>query len=106
MHTMSVDDTGNIYANELNNLNDIVNSEFTSLNSCFKANKLTVNIHKTNFILFNLCSKHVNVENLKLPTDNNLVMQVSNVTFWVSILMSIYHRNIISTILYLSCPET
>ena len=41
-----------------NNLNDIVNSELTSLKSWFKANELTLNTHKTNVILFNPYHKH------------------------------------------------
>ena len=53
LHTVFANDTSIFYANDyLNNLN-IVNSELSSLNAWFKANKLLLNIRKTDNTLFN-----------------------------------------------------
>ena len=80
---MFADDTSIFYTNDdLNNLNDTLNSELTSLNSWFKANKLSLNIFKTNVILFNPHPKHVSMDNLKLCINNNPVKQVLHAKYF------------------------
>ena len=80
LHSLCADDTSIFYANyDFNFLNDAVGSELTPLNLWFKANKLSLNMHKTNFVLLNPYRKHFSVYNFKLCIDGNPAMPVSHV---------------------------
>ena len=80
--TIFADDTSIFYGNNnLNNLRNIIISELTSLNSWCKSNKLSLNIRKPTFILFELYHRLVSVDDLKHHINNNPVMQVTNVKF-------------------------
>ena len=61
LYALFADNTSNFYAKDcINNQNYIVIPELTSLNSWFKAYRLSFEIYKTNFIWFNPY-KHVSI---------------------------------------------
>ena len=81
---MSAEDTNTFSANDdLNNLNDDVNSEVTSLISWFKANKLSLNIHKSKIILFKHYLENVSAGILKIHINSNTTLQVTLLNFHI-----------------------
>ena len=65
--------------NDLSRLNQNINSELDKLADWFKANKLTVNLKKSNCIIFRLRQKKVGVIDLEL--NNVKISQVKEVMF-------------------------
>ena len=63
---------------DLDNLKDIFYSELAVLISWFRANKLSLRIHKPSFILFNPYRKRFSVNNLIHNIINSPVMQVTH----------------------------
>ena len=64
-----------ISGNNLNNLIDMLNTELISLNSWFKANKLSLNTNKSCFMIFQRSRIKPNVIN-KVVIDNHELTQV------------------------------
>ena len=68
------------------NINELFvngNNELQKISKWFKLNKLSLNIKKTNFILFSNKDKIINTENLNVLIDNIVIDQVHNTKFWV-----------------------
>ena len=56
-----------------------VNNELSKLNEWFSINKLSLNVKKTNFMVFG--NKHIN-EALKIRINNEYNVKVSETKFW------------------------
>ena len=79
---MFADDTNLIISDSnLQRLITTINIELSHISSWFKANKLSLNIKKTNYIIFK--NKHSNrkYENINISIDNNEIERVSNTKF-------------------------
>jgi len=78
---MFADDT-NLFASDscLTNLTDKVNTELVKISTWFKVNKLSLNIKKTKFILFQSRNKTV-PSNLVIKIDNAIIEQVTKIKF-------------------------
>jgi len=79
---MFADDTNLIISDSnLQRLITTVNLELSHISSWFKANKLSLNIKKTNYIIFK--NKHSNrkYENINIIIDDNVIDRVSNTKF-------------------------
>ena len=64
------DDTNILYSDaNVNNLNNVVNSELDKLNIWFIINKLSLNVSKTNYILFDNRKVHSDVLDIKIHND-------------------------------------
>ena len=64
------DDTNILYSDaNINNLNNVVNSELDKLNTWFIINKLSLNVSKTNYILFGNRKVHADLD-IKIHNDN------------------------------------
>ena len=76
---MFADDTNTFLSNKnLNFLEASANREIDKLTSWFRANKLSLNIPKTNFIIFGNCK---NKDTFQLKIDNISINRVTNTTF-------------------------
>ena len=66
------DDTKNVYsASNIDDVNNVVNNELKQLGLWFRANKLSLNVNKTNFLMFN---------NTKQPrTEVHIVLNGTNI---------------------------
>ena len=75
------DDTTILFSsNSLDNLNLIINKELISVNEWIKANKLSLNISKTNFIIFK--KKLQSPQNFVIVTiENTIIKQVTSTKF-------------------------
>ena len=77
------DDTSIFYSHpDLQQLQNTLNNELNNVSNWFKANRLSLNVSKTNYITF--CSKNVcirNLDNLLLKMDDNLLTKVDCVNF-------------------------
>lgn len=62
------DTTVYLSANNINNLIDMIKADLTQLADWFYANKLSLNVTKTNFMVFcpNNCNKYPNITKIKL----------------------------------------
>ena len=79
---MFADDTNVFYSNsDLVQLNYIVNIEVKKLLLWFKANKLTINVNKTNFILFCGKGKQFDPKKVNIVLDDIPINQVSSTKF-------------------------
>ena len=58
-----------------------VNDELKKISLWFKLNKLSLNIKKTNFILFGQKNKIINISNLNIKIDDVIIEQVENTKF-------------------------
>jgi hypothetical protein len=75
------DDTNIFFSSKsVTNFEDIVNSELLRLSEWFRANKLSLNINKTHFILFGNKSKAC-LENLCIKIEGRAIEKVSNTKF-------------------------
>ena len=81
-YIMHADDATLIYTQpKLNNVEDNVNNELRCISNWFKANKLLLNLKKTNFFVFNNnCRDMSTLENISLAFDSFPVSKV-NVNF-------------------------
>ena len=81
---MFADDT-NVFMsnNSLTELVEKLNAELEKVDKWFKANKLSLNLEKTNYILF--CSKHKTIfshdHKLSVNIDNQSITRVSSAKF-------------------------
>jgi hypothetical protein len=64
------DTTLQLNSSDVQNLFNTANSELSKVAEWFRANKLTLNLSKTKYILFKQPSQHVDFSNLKLGIDN------------------------------------
>jgi hypothetical protein len=79
---MFADDTNIICSNkDPEMLENILNKELDSISNWFKLNKLSLNIDKTNFIIFK--NKHSNLKNnnIKFSIDDKTISQVKTTKF-------------------------
>uniref|UniRef100_A0A3P9JDB1 Reverse transcriptase domain-containing protein n=1 Tax=Oryzias latipes TaxID=8090 RepID=A0A3P9JDB1_ORYLA len=75
------DDTSVFYSHkDLDTLNNVVNDELDKISTWFKANKLSLNIKKTHFLLFGLKSNAMDFS-FKIQIDNIPIKNVSCVRF-------------------------
>ena len=73
------DDTNFLYSHkDLNELLEIVNRELEKITHWFKANKFSLNIEKTSYLLFGKSSHEISSS---VKIDNNIIMRVYDVTF-------------------------
>ena len=73
------DDTNILYSDaNVNNLNIVVNSELDKLNTRFIINKLSLNVSKTNYILFGNRKVH---SDLDIKIHNDKITRVSEIKF-------------------------
>ena len=73
------DDTNILYSDaNVNNLNNVVNSELDKLNTRFIINKLSLNVSKTNYILFGNRKVH---SDLDIKIHNDKITRVSETKF-------------------------
>ena len=73
------DDTNIIYPDAyVKNLNNVVNTELVKLNTWFIINKLSLNVSKTNYILFGNRKVH---SDLDIKIYNNKITRVSETKF-------------------------
>ena len=76
------DDTNIFYASKnYSDLMNIVNSELCKLSEWFKANKLSLNIKKTHYIMFGNKSKACFDSNFHIVIENNTLERVSSTKF-------------------------
>ena len=76
------DDTNLFYScNNLPDLYSIVNCELSKLSEWFCVNKLSLNVKKTNYIIFGNKKKVVNYDHLKLEQDGKVIDQVYETKF-------------------------
>ena len=79
--TLFADDTNIFYKNKsLNQLLSIANDELTKLSLWFKANKLSLNISKTTYMLFSNRKSIVN-EAINVKIDENIIDRVRECKF-------------------------
>jgi hypothetical protein len=79
---MFADDTNLFFKHEnLNTLYTIVNNELMRISKWFKLNKLSLNIKKTNFILFRNNNKKIAISNLSIKIDDVIIEQVIKTKF-------------------------
>ena len=79
---MFADDTNIIYSHkDFKTLISIVNFELYKVSEWFRANKLSLNVKKTNFILFGHKRVPIDYDNYALVIDNNKLEQVSHTKF-------------------------
>ena len=79
--TLFADDTNTFNKNtSLNQLFTITNSELTKLSVWFKANKLSLNISKTNYMLFSN-RKYIKSDAIDLKIDKSIINRVSECKF-------------------------
>ena len=73
------DDTNILYSDaNVKNLNNVVNTELDKLNTWFIINKLSLNVSKTNYILFGNRKVH---SDLDIKIHNNKITRVSETKF-------------------------
>ena len=65
-------------SNYLTDLFSVANSELDKASVWFKANKLTLNVSKTKFILFRSKNMHVEFKNLKLNIGNEEILRIGS----------------------------
>src|SRR6218665_2071743 len=74
-----VDDTNVFYSHRsLDHLMDLVNSELAAIANWFRANKLSLNVSKTNFIIFHSNRKSIPNQRLTFSIDNKAILQVKS----------------------------
>lgn len=66
---------------DLKLLEDTVNQELFKLSTWFKANKLSLNLKKTKYIIFTARNKHCSKDNININIDNNIIDSVNSTTF-------------------------
>ena len=73
------DDTNILYSDaNAKNLNNVVNTELDKLNTWFIINKLSLNVSKTNYIIFGNRKVHSDLD-IKIPNDK--ITRVSETKF-------------------------
>src|SRR6218665_3948514 len=60
---------------------DLVNSELAAIANWFRANKLSLNVSKTNFIVFHSHRKSIPNQRLVISIDNKAILQVKSAKF-------------------------
>src|SRR5207244_11455424 len=76
------DDTNLLHSDySLDNLLSVINSELDKLSCWFKVNKLSLNLEKTNFILFGNKSVDISKCNGHVQIDGCNILQVKSVKF-------------------------
>jgi len=76
------DDTNVFYSHKsLDNLMDLVNSELATVADWFRANRLSLNLSKTNFIIFRSHRKSIPNQNFNISIDNKPILQVKSTKF-------------------------
>src|SRR6218665_3699517 len=90
MHFELFDDDSNVFISHKSheNLFQIMNSELPSVNDWFKANKLSLNLIKTFFILFTSHRKILPTKSLRLEIDGILIPQVNYMNFLVILIVN------------------
>ena len=78
---------------DLETLINIINTEIVKIVSWFKINKLSLNIKKTNFIIFSPKRKLIPPNNLQLRIDNVPIEQVDKTKFLGVVINSKLHWN-------------
>jgi len=79
--SLFADDTNLFYCNKsIEVLEQIVNNELDLLSTWFRANKLSLNVDKTNFILFK--SRNKRYPEISVHIDGRSIKQVSHVKFF------------------------
>ena len=82
------DDTNLFYScDDIWKLKEIVNAELAKVLNWFRANKLSLNVKKTNFILFGGKKNPDTVDKFSVSIDGLLLEQVDILNFLVFILM-------------------
>ena len=75
------DDTNIFYSHKDSNfLNTIVNTELDKLSSWFQANRLSINVKKSNFVIFRSAQNRQNLD-FSFFIDNNQIDRVEEVVF-------------------------
>ena len=76
------DDTNIFYSSKSHyDIMKVVNAELIKLSEWFRANKLSLNAKKTNYIIFGNRSKSCFDQNFRIEIDNSALERVSNTTF-------------------------
>lgn len=76
------DDTSVVYSHsDLEHLLSVINNELQAFSLWFKANKLSLNIKKTNFLLFNSGKSCMGNKDVEVFIDNNSISLSSSVKF-------------------------
>ena len=76
------DDTNLFYScKNHSNLMKFVNAELAKLSEWFRANKLSLNVNKTNYILFGNRNKNCFDSNFCIVTDDKNIERLSNTKF-------------------------
>ena len=83
LHIILFADDTNLFLSgkNINELISIVNNELEKISDWFKANQLSLNISKTNFIIFCNSKKKYDSTNLKVILNNVVIQQVHHVKF-------------------------
>jgi len=80
--TYFADDTNQFCSNnDLQPLLNMANDELLRLSEWFRANKLSINVKKNNFILFVRRSKGISCQNFKISIDNTIIERVTHAKF-------------------------
>ena len=58
-----------------------LNAELAKVDTWFKCNKLSLNIKKTNYIVFTTAQSQINTENLTLKINNQVIERVRSTKF-------------------------
>jgi len=73
------DDTSVTYSsNNLNLMYKTMNTELENLNQWFRANKLSLNVNKTKYMIFRPSSNYRHVDNLNLLINNTAIERIGN----------------------------
>ena len=84
---MFADHTNLFFSNtDLNLLYKMINDELSVISNWFKINKLSLNIKKTNYILFCSGNKKTDNKGLNILIDNNKLDQVTKAKFIVVVI--------------------
>ena len=71
------DSTCTLFGDDLTQLKNLANTELNKISVWLKANKLSLNISKSNFMMFSP-NKNVSLEDFSLSIDNQLINRISN----------------------------
>ena len=78
------DDTSICYCNKsLTSLYETVNNELIKICDWFKANRLSINLSKCNFMIFSNRKRQSNQSNLNIVLDNTSLKKLTSASFWV-----------------------
>ena len=94
------DDTNVFYScKDINNLNSILNFELGNVTEWLIANELSINIKKTNYIIFRARQRKIDLDGFSIKINNQLIERKKNTTFLgVIILEHLSRKDHISTV--------